>query len=91
MKNKFKAFLDNADEWSALFWVFVFVVLIVQSIIEVGLALEQLKYVFYTIVILLLFIEFSIMTRWNDEKNICGIFTTNAVGLILTYKEFFNE
>jgi 4-hydroxybenzoate polyprenyltransferase len=91
MKNKFKVFLDNADEWSALFWIFVFVIFLVQSIMEVGLALEQLKYVFYSVVILLLFIEFSIVTKWNDKKNMWAILNVNLVGLILTYKEIFND
>jgi hypothetical protein len=55
------------------------------------LALVQLKYVFYSIIILLLFIKFSLVSRGNDEKGIWTILNVNLVGLILTYKEFFNE
>ena len=91
MKNKFKVFLDNSDEGSTLFWMFIFALLLVRSVIEVGFALEQLKYIFYAVVMFLVYIKFSIIIRGNDKKTIWDFLTINSIGLILTYKEFFNE
>lgn len=90
MKDVRKALIRTMDGKSVLFWWLVFTAFLVRSIASSGLALDQLKYLFFSLIAFALFCKFRVISFQPEEKtNLWGLINVNGFCLFLTYLECF--
>lgn len=90
MKDLRNALMRTGDGRSVSLWLLVFSVLLVRSIVSSGLALDQSKYLFFSLIVFLIFSSFRVSCFQPELKtNIWGLINVNAFGLFLIFMEFF--
>lgn len=81
--------LRTVDGRSVIFWSLVFMALLVRAVVGSGFELDHLKYLFFSLVELLVFIRFRVSSSQPElETNIWGLFGVNGFGLFVIFMEF---
>lgn len=89
-RNIWKTLVRSGDGRSVLAWWVAFATLMLRSIAESGFALAQLKYLFFALVALLLFLRFRVSsTQPAHETNRWGLVGTTVFGLFILFMEFY--
>lgn len=85
-----KALLKTGDGVSVFLWVLIFAALFVGSIASSGPTLNQLKYLFFSLIAFLIFSRFRVSRfRPNSKTSMWGLINVNAFGLFIVSMEFF--
>lgn len=85
-----KALIRTCDGISVIMWSLVFVGLAARSIAINGLALQQSKYIFFSLIVLLIFSRFRVIDFRSELKsNAWGVMNINSFGVFVVFMEFF--
>lgn len=84
------ALIRTGDGRSVFFWLLIFSVLLVRSIVLNGLTFDQFKYIGFSIVVFLIFTRFRVTDYQSELRtNLWGLLNVNCFGLFLIFMEFF--
>ena len=84
------ALMRTGDGRSVFFWLLIFSVLIVRSIVSNGPSLYQSKYLFFSLIAFLIFSRFRVSSFQTELKtNIWSLVNVNAFGLFILFMEFY--
>lgn len=90
IKDVREALIRTGDGKSVLFWFLVFTILLVLSIASNGLALDQLKYPFFSLIAFLIFADFRVISFELELKtNAWSFVNVNAFCLFIIFMEVF--
>lgn len=83
-----KALFATGDGWSVLIWFLIYSVFFYKSAQFSEINIHHLKYLFFSIVALLIFVRFRVSSFDDETKtNIWGLVNVNGFGLIVLFKE----
>jgi|GEM_PF-4948315 hypothetical protein len=92
LKDLRRALFRTGDGFSVLLWLLIYAVLFVRSIKYDGIAPHQFKYLFLSLITLLIFARFRVSSFQNELRtNIWGFLNVNAFGLIILLMELIYE
>ena len=87
-----KALMQTDDGRSVFFWLLVFSVLLVRSIVLNGLTLDQLKYLAFSLIVFAIFCRFRVSDfRSELETNIWSLINVNVFGPFYSIHGFSHE
>lgn len=84
-----KALVKTSDGQSVLLWVAIFAGLLIWSVIATGdLALSLLKYLFFSLIVILIFVRFRMSGPEHEWKtNYWALVNVYAFGLFVIFME----
>lgn len=92
LRNLRNALLRNGDVIVVFLWVLIFSAVFVRSILSSGPSLDQLKYLFFSIIAFLICTSFRVSSRRPEQKaKLWGLINVNIFGILMIFKEFLNE
>ncbi|OSZ71347.1 hypothetical protein CAP37_19115 [Hydrogenophaga sp. IBVHS1] len=82
-----EALLHTPDGWSVLLWWLIILLALVRAISFHGILLEQTRYLFFSLIVLLIFIRFRVTGAHRRRMNHWALLGVNCFGIFLIYKE----